>query len=69
MPTCVGVLDHSNSSGGTVTLATLSIERGYWRATASSPNVLPCYNSDACLGGVTGEPGYCQMGYEGPCKR
>ena len=60
-------MDHATSSGGNVTLQTLSIERGYWRATASSTEVLACYNADACLGGVTGTPGYCLDGYEGPC--
>eukprot|EP00752_Nemacystus_decipiens_P012585 g11145.t1 len=66
VPACEGAMDHSNSSGGTVTLETLSIEPGYWRATASSTDVLACYNADACLGGVTGTDGYCLEGYEGP---
>lgn len=61
-------MDHSNSSGGTVTLETLSIEPGYWRATASSTEIVPCYHADACLGGVTGTAGYCLEGYEGPCE-
>ena len=66
-PICTDVMDHSTSNGGNVTLRTLSIQRGFWRATASSTAVLACYNADACLGGITGASGYCLDGYEGPC--
>ena len=45
----------------------LQINPGYWRATNSSEDVLACYHADACLGGVTGTPGYCREGHEGPC--
>lgn len=51
---CTAAMEHAFSAGGTDTLAMLSIERGYWRATPSSEEVLACFNSDACLGGVTG---------------
>lgn len=67
-PMCRDAMEHSFSDGGTGTLEMLSIERGYWRATPSSEDVLACYNADACLGGVTGAAGYCLEGYEGPCK-
>ncbi|CAM9289996.1 unnamed protein product, partial [Hapterophycus canaliculatus] len=66
VPACALVMDHSSSGGGSTTLATLSIDPGYWRATASSEDVLPCYHADACLGGVTGSAGYCLEGYQGP---
>ncbi|CAM9150882.1 unnamed protein product, partial [Ectocarpus sp. 6 AP-2014] len=66
VPKCSDALEHSNSSGGNVTLDALVIEPGYWRATPSSENVLECYNTDACLGGVTGSESYCLEGYEGP---
>ncbi|CAM9147480.1 unnamed protein product, partial [Ectocarpus fasciculatus] len=66
VPKCSDALEHSNSSGGTVTLDALVIEPGYWRATPSSENVLECYNADACLGGVTGSENYCLEGYGGP---
>lgn len=68
VPMCAAVMEHAFSNGGTDTLEALSIERGYWRATPSSEDVLECYNTDACLGGATGTSGYCLEGYEGPCK-
>ncbi|CAN0460501.1 unnamed protein product, partial [Ectocarpus sp. 12 AP-2014] len=66
VPTCSDVMDHGTSTGGNVTLETLSIDPGYWRATPSSKEILPCYNADACLGGVTDAAGYCLESYEGP---
>eukprot|EP00903_Cladosiphon_okamuranus_P018661 g17175.t2 len=66
VPMCMAVMQHVFSDGGTDTLEVLSIERGYWRATPSSEDILACYNVDACLGGVTGTSGYCLEGYEGP---
>ncbi|CAN0574824.1 unnamed protein product, partial [Laminaria digitata] len=60
-------MDHSTSDGGNITLQALSIDRGFWRATASSTEVLACYHIDACVGGVTGTSDYCLDGYEGPC--
>eukprot|EP00752_Nemacystus_decipiens_P012586 g11146.t1 len=66
VPSCQDVMDHSTSSGGTATLDTISIEPGYWRATASSTDILECYHADACLGGVSGSADYCLEGYEGP---
>lgn len=68
VPQCSEVLDHAASTGGNITLELLSIDHGYWRATASSTDVLACYNADACLGGVTGTAEYCLEGYEGPCE-
>ena len=65
------MLEHTESAGvdtGTpITLETLRIEKGYWRAVASSESIFPCWNSDACLGGITGENGYCKEGYSGAC--
>lgn len=54
--------------GGTNTLKELRIEPGYWQATESSEVVLPCFHTDACLGGLTGAACYCREGYEGPYK-
>lgn len=70
VPTCSEALENSMSPGGySTTIHDLVIERGYWRATTSSKNVLACYNVEACKGGLTDSPDYCHEGYEGPCKR
>ncbi len=68
VPMCSDVLEHTNSSGGSVTLEELWIEPGFWRATQTSTDILACYHADACLGGVTESAGYCLKGYEGPCE-
>ena len=67
--TCSDVIEHSTSPGGSnVTLMTLLIDRGYWRATNKSTTVFECYNEDACKGGLTGSVDYCSEGYTGPCE-
>ncbi|CAM9580855.1 unnamed protein product, partial [Hapterophycus canaliculatus] len=63
---CEPQFEHSVSGGYPVVLETLQIERGYWRATNTSTIFLSCYNEEACVGGVTGSPGYCHEGYSGP---
>ncbi|CAN0042723.1 unnamed protein product [Ectocarpus fasciculatus] len=65
-PVCSEVMAHSTSAGGNTTLQQVSIDRGYWRATSLSEEVLACFQADACLGGMTGTSGYCLEGYEGP---
>lgn len=67
-PMCLEKLDHSTSAGGNTTLETLLIEGGYWRATKKSMAIVACFNSEACLGGLTGDQEYCGKGYEGPCE-
>ena len=67
---CRDQYEHSKSEGPGVTLETLEIEQGYWRAinTSRGNGILPCYNEEACEGGVTGSAGYCAQGYTGPCE-
>eukprot|EP00752_Nemacystus_decipiens_P012380 g10972.t1 len=65
-PTCEAPLEHTTASEPGVTLETLNISRGYWRATNMSDNILACYNAGACSGGVTGSASYCAPGYTGP---
>ena len=57
--------DHTDG----VTMETLVISRGYWRATSTSDAILACYNADACSGGVTGAESFCALGYTGPCEQ
>ena len=68
-PTCQAPLEHTSAEEPGVTLATLEIEGGYWRATTDSEIVLECYNEDACVGGRTGSDSYCAPEYKGPCER
>lgn len=71
-PICTSLLDagieHATSQGGTTTLEGLRIQRGYWRAINTSRNILKCFNTKACTGGLTGSPNYCSQGYEGLCE-
>lgn len=67
-PECTVVLDHTRSNGGYTTIDELMVDSEYWRATATSEDILACYNPDACLGGVTGTTEYCDEGYQGPCE-
>lgn len=68
VPVCTEAYEHSDSNGINVTIEFLDIEAGYWRATNTSDEILECYNTDACLGGITGEAAFCLEGYEGPCE-
>ena len=72
VPECISLSDagikHASSSGVDTTIEKLKIDKGYWRATATSTQVLKCYNGDACRGGVTGTNDFCSKGYEGACK-
>lgn len=72
---CEPLLDHTDSPDASGTLASLCLEKGYWRATNVSRKILPCYHKGACLGGVAEtcggvfcERGYCATGYTGPCE-
>ena len=70
-PECVpllGGLEHASSVGRLTTLDKIKIDQGYWRATAYSTCILPCYNQGACKGGITGTAGFCWEGYQGPCE-
>lgn len=72
---CWSVLEHTSSPEESGTLATLSLDRGYWRTSNTSTSIRDCYNAEACEGGVAEmcghvdcEDGYCAPGYTGPCE-
>lgn len=70
---CIAALANTKSTGidvdgVSITLETLNISSGYWRATASTATIRPCWNDDACRGGMTGNAAYCADGYRGPCE-
>lgn len=68
-PSCEAPLGHTAADEDGVTLETLSIDEGYWRATNQSDKTLTCHNADACTGGQTGAGSFCASGYKGPCKK
>lgn len=68
VPACTTLFANAQSDNGTATIEGVMVDPGYWRVNNQSENVLSCYNADACLGGLTGEPGFCHDGYEGPCE-
>lgn len=66
---CLEALEHTKSPGGHLaTIETLLIEPGYWRTSNESSRILPCYNKEACVGGLTDSVEFCQEGYTGPCE-
>lgn len=65
---CTVEYRHTVSSGIGVTVESLVIEAGYWRATETSATILPCWNEGACRGGATGASDFCDEGYAGPCE-
>lgn len=70
---CIPALEHTESIGVDasrvpITLETLEIDPGFWRAVPDTATILPCWNEDACRGGVTGDANYCGDGYTGPCE-
>lgn len=67
-PTCSVTLEHTDAEEEGTSLETLSVAKGYWRATNTSYNILSCYNPDACIGGRTGGNSYCDDGYRGACE-
>ncbi|CAB1096488.1 unnamed protein product [Ectocarpus sp. CCAP 1310/34] len=67
-PACELPLEHTTAVEPGLTLETLDIHGGYWRATSESDKILACYNTDACTGGQTGADSFCASGYMGPCE-
>lgn len=65
---CTTMIDHAKSGTVTTTIEGVIVEPGYWRASSQSRNVLACFNANACLGGLTGDPDFCLIGYKGPCE-
>ena len=62
---CSAVPSYTTSTGARDTVASLALDPGYWRSSNASLEISECYNSNACLGGVSD---YCAPGYSGPCE-
>lgn len=72
---CADVLEYTSSPEADGTLASLTLEGGFWRTSNTSTEVLECHNADACSGGEAPScgdanclDGYCAAGYTGPCE-
>lgn len=67
MPSCTEAPEHTTTleAGGTV--ASLVLEKGFYRVSPESLSILECFNKDACVGGIIAGQ-YCAKGYTGPCK-
>ncbi|CAM9770306.1 unnamed protein product, partial [Laminaria digitata] len=46
------------------TIATLSLDKGYFRSSNQSRVILKCFHQDACVGG-SDATNYCESGYSG----
>lgn len=73
--TCEPVPAHTNSPAAGGTLYSLQLDRGYWRYSVTSKEILRCYEAGACIGGIAAigdtradEDAYCGEGYTGPCE-
>lgn len=67
LPVCVDLSEGATAVSSGTSLATLTLEEGYYRTSAESQIVLECYQEDARLGGTAGDDS-CASGYKGPCK-
>lgn len=53
--------------GAGKTLGTLELERGYYRTSETSLDILECHREEACVGGSNASR-YCAAGYRDACK-
>lgn len=72
---CADLLEHTSSPDADGTLASLSLDEGYWRSSNVSMDIRECHLRSACVGGqastcgdVNCVQGYCATGYTGPCE-
>lgn len=56
----------TTASAGT-TLEMLELDRGYYRTSSTSQDLLECHQKQACVGGSNAEQ-YCASGYRDACK-
>ncbi|GMH90310.1 hypothetical protein TrST_g1356, partial [Triparma strigata] len=63
--TCQNVPDGVETSIQAMTTKTLNVKPGYWRANASSSEILPCLSPEHCLGGPD-PAAQCKEGHSGP---
>ena len=67
--TCYECPSGAECAAGSSTLSALDLNRGYWRLSDASTEVLSCDSARMCEGGTIfsdGGDGYCAEGYAGP---
>jgi hypothetical protein len=62
---CEVVFEGVSTSAPGQTVNKLTLEKGFWRTSSASTEILPCLNEDHCLGG-SDPSSYCAEGYTGP---
>ncbi|GMH53141.1 hypothetical protein TL16_g01382 [Triparma laevis f. inornata] len=62
---CVDIVEGMNETATGMTLANVTLERGWWRTDAESTDVRECPVAEACVGGNSAED-YCREGHNGP---
>ena len=68
VPVCAVVPEGVSITGiSGMTLETLDLMSGFFRASSKSREVLECHREEACMGG-SNVSGYCAEGYTGPCE-
>ena len=68
VPVCVVVPEGVRTTGDPgMTIETLSLTSGFYRASYQSREVLKCHRKEACMGGSDASR-YCAKGYAGPCE-
>lgn len=66
-PVCAKPPTGAKAPSRGTTVATLTLEPGYFRTSNESNDVRECYNENACRGGSDPDE-YCTSGYTGPCE-
>lgn len=68
LPVCDVLPEGVDALSSGTTVASLSLQQGYYRTSDKSRVVRECFNENACRGG-TDVDSYCATGYKGPCER
>ena len=66
-PSCIELPAGTIGLSSGTTVASLTLEAGYYRTSNESTVILECYRHEACIGGNK-HGDYCAAGYGGPCE-
>lgn len=68
IPVCAELPSGATDSSKGTTVENLNLEKGYYRTSNQSHDILKCYQEKACHGGIDTAK-YCASGYKGPCEK